>query len=196
MVSVYLNRPEIKHLKSLSAGWRLLPVPDSIRKTPVSAFVAARGIGLDILGGEPRYLWGHQVIAFSSLGLASSASQTGFLSQVPVEHISLHGQLELCPDCQPSDSFIYRLAVPWGPIPITGTTLMTHTWTTDMTYYLQYLTLMGAHLLDWKAEPLQTWCIGPLSSSSLHTFQHMLLIWASWRHESHSVLGTSAAVMN
>lgn len=32
MVSMYLKRPEIKHLKSLSAGWRLLPVPDSIGK--------------------------------------------------------------------------------------------------------------------------------------------------------------------
>lgn len=131
----------------------------------VSAFVQARGVGLDILGGEPGYLWGHQVIAFSSSGWANSASQTGFLPQVPIEHISLQGHLELCPDSQPSDSFIYLLAVPWGPVPTTGTVLMTHTWTVDTIHYLQYLTLMGAHLLDWKAEPLQTRCIGPLSSS-------------------------------
>lgn len=140
MVSVYLKRPEIRHLKSLSAGWRLLPVPDSIREKLLSLlFVAARGVGLDILGGEPGYLWRHQVIAFSSPGWASPASQTGFLPQVPTEHISLKGQLELCPDSQPSDSFIYLLAVPWGPVPITGTVLMTHTWTTDMAHSWEHI---------------------------------------------------------
>ena len=96
---------------------------------PKPGYVETRGVGL---WGKPGYLWGHQVIAFSSSGWASSASQTGFLPQVPIEHISLQGQLELCPDSQPPDSFIYILAVPWGPVPTTGTVLMTHTWTIDM----------------------------------------------------------------
>lgn len=102
------------------------PSPWLQQEKLLSAFVAARGIGLDILGGEPGYLWGHQVIAFSSPGWASSAAQTGFLSQVPIEHTYLQGQLELCPDSQPSDSFIYLLAVPWGPVPITGSSNDSH----------------------------------------------------------------------